>query len=194
MTVRAAHVLSGQMPVADQATATIAITNGVLRLDGVSAKLAGGTLSGHASLDASTPPTLAATARLADIVVDGPLTGAPVDLVAGRLDGTVDLTGTGYSPAGLLATLKGGVRLTVRDGTLAGLDAGRVLAVLNTATTAGPAPDAGRDSGRGGGCTARWRHAVHPVDDGWDDDAGDHVDQAAVTSRRRQVRSPPRAR
>ncbi|WP_158742097.1 AsmA family protein [Acidisphaera sp. L21] len=143
MTVRAAHVLSGQMPVADQATATIAITNGVLRLDGVSAKLAGGTLSGHASLDASTPPTLAATARLADIVVDGPLTGAPVDLVAGRLDGTVDLTGTGYSPAGLLATLKGGVRLTVRDGTLAGLDAGRVLAVLNTATTAGPAPDAG---------------------------------------------------
>jgi hypothetical protein len=140
VSLRAAHVLWGQAALADQAAVTIGVAGGIVRLDGMSAKIAGGTLSGRAALDASMPPKFSVSAKLADMAVDGPLTGLPMDLVGGHVDGTMDLSGTGYSPAGLLATLGGAMHLTVQDGTLAGVDAGRAMAELTTA--AGPAPDA----------------------------------------------------
>ena len=103
---------------------------GTLRLEDVAAKLAGGTLVGAASLDAATePPTLALQATLHEATIGGPITGLPLDIIAGQAEGDLKLTATGHSPAAMLATLDGRARIAVRDGTLLGFD----LAALDTA-------------------------------------------------------------
>ena len=87
--------------------------------------------------------------KLADVAVDGPLAATPLDLVAGHADAAIDVSGTGYSPAGVLATLSGSARATVREGSLVGLDAGHVLAALR-APQGAPAQQAVAEALRGG--------------------------------------------
>jgi AsmA-like protein len=122
-------------PIVQQASGTWNLAGGKLRLEDWAAKLAGGTLAGSASLDAaSEPPTLAVQATLRDATIAGPVTGLPIDIVAGHAEGDLKLTATGHSPAAMLATLDGGIRVAVRDGTLVGFD----LAALDTALGSAP--------------------------------------------------------
>ena len=128
--IQAGQLLWGLAPLATNARATVNAAGGTLRIDGLTAHVAGGTLAARLSLDAATPPHLAATGTLSDAGLDGPVAGTPVDLLAGHLDASADITATGYSPAGVLAALNGPVKLTVQNGELAGLDAAHILTLL----------------------------------------------------------------
>ena len=124
----AARVLPPFGPPLTQATATLRLNGGVLQLDQFQANVAGGRAEGGATLDAAAnPPAAAAQLRLAGVVLSGPLTGFPLDLIAGQMDGELDLQASGHSPAAMLATLSGSVRVGLRGGVLAGADLGAAL-------------------------------------------------------------------
>jgi uncharacterized protein involved in outer membrane biogenesis len=107
----------------ERAKTNLTLTAGVLRLDEVSARMEGGTLTGRMVLDASGPlPTLSLEASLAGATLTGPLLDLPIDITAGGLDATASLTATGHAPAALLASLDGGLRLHMQAGRLHGLD------------------------------------------------------------------------
>lgn len=79
---------------------------------------------------------------LTGAVVDGPVFGTALDVIAGVVDGAVDVSTTGYSPAALFAGLRGPVRVSLRNGALAGFDAGELLTVLQGVPANGAgAPD-----------------------------------------------------
>jgi uncharacterized protein involved in outer membrane biogenesis len=123
----AGQILFGLTPALHQFSATIALADGTLRVAGLSAKIGGGDLSGGFSLDASAePPAAALQAHVVGATVSGPLFQLPVDVTGGVTDATIALTASGHSPAALLATLGGEMRLSVRDGSLAGIDMDRV--------------------------------------------------------------------
>jgi len=144
--VEAGQVLLGLSPTLQRATATVSLAEGLLRIDGLSAKLGGGALTGSFSLDTKEePPTATVNVELAGAAVSGPLFDLPLDLSAGALDAALSLTAAGHSPAALLATLNGGVRLTVPHGVLSGID-------LDRAT--GDLPDSGVSSALSGGSMA----------------------------------------
>ncbi|MBV9736157.1 MAG: AsmA family protein, partial [Acidisphaera sp.] len=125
--VEAGHVLAGLAPVLEQAAATVVLSDGTLRLDGLTGRLGGGRLAGTLVLEAAAePPRLALQASLAGASVSGPSLDLPFDIVAGVLDGSLDLLATGHSPAALLATLGGRVRLAARSGALSGFDLSRL--------------------------------------------------------------------
>jgi uncharacterized protein involved in outer membrane biogenesis len=106
----------------------------MLRIEGLSARLGGGALGGSFSLDtAAEPPAATLDAQVTGAAVSGPLFDLPLDLTAGALDATVSLTAAGHSPAALLATLGGGVRLSVQSGMLAGIDLDRATGDLPAA-------------------------------------------------------------
>jgi hypothetical protein len=120
--LEAGHVLLGQVPALEQASGTLTVADGVLKLDHVTGKLADGTLGLNASLDThSEVPALAVDGKLTGAAIDGPLFDLPLDLMAGTLDGTAQLTATGHSPAALLATLQGDLGFSVSDGVLVGV-------------------------------------------------------------------------
>lgn len=120
-------------PIVQQASGTVSLGQGRLRLEDAAAKLADGTLSGSASLDASSePPALALQATLRDATIGGPITGLPLDIVAGHAEGDLKLTATGHSPAAMLATLDGRVHVAVRDGTMVGFDLAALDAALGS--------------------------------------------------------------
>jgi hypothetical protein len=131
LAIRAAHLLWGGAPQGDAASAHVSLLNGVLRLDDVAAHLAGGALAGRLTLDATAAPRLSASATLTNAVLDGPAFDAGLDVLAGAASGSMDVSATGYSPAALLASLQGSARASVRNGTITGLDAGRLLSVLS---------------------------------------------------------------
>ncbi len=126
--VKAGRVLLGLSPVLEAATATASLTGTALRLDGLTANAAGGRLTGHAVLTLTAPPTLAVTAALDGAAVQGAVLEQPFDILAGKVGATLALSGSGYSPAAMLATLSGTAQLTVQNGVMAGFDAPRALA------------------------------------------------------------------
>lgn len=137
VSVRAAHVLDGAAPLLDQASATLALRDGALRLDDVSARLGAGALTGAASLDAAAePPRLRAEAHLSGATVTGPVLGAPLDLVGGKLDGAISVQASGHSPAALLATLSGEAGARAAEGRVAGFD---LPALADALASGGPA-------------------------------------------------------
>jgi lysozyme family protein len=118
----AGHVLAGLLPVMEQATATVALAKGVLRIDALAGKVGGGTLSGLAILDSQAqPPSLAADLTIAGAAVGAPLFDLPLDIASGTLDLGVALSASGHSPAALLSTLSGQIQMQVRDGVLSGV-------------------------------------------------------------------------
>jgi uncharacterized protein involved in outer membrane biogenesis len=142
----ARQVLLGLSPALRRVTATLTLAEGRLRIEELSATLGGGALTGSFSLDTNAhPPAAALNAELAGAALSGPLFDLPLDLTAGALDASVALTAAGYSPAALLATLGGGLRLSVQNGMLAGID-------LDRAT--GDLPDAGVSTALSGGSMA----------------------------------------
>ena len=137
------HLLWGGAAPGDPASARLTLSGGALRLQDVTAHLAGGALAGQFSVDAAEIPHLHAAATLTGATLDGPVFGTALDLAAGRLDGSLDLTTSGFSPSALLAALQGSMRLTVHNGALSGLDAGQVLTVLQSVpASAASDPDA----------------------------------------------------
>jgi uncharacterized protein involved in outer membrane biogenesis len=125
--VKAREVLVDQQTVLGAVTASVALSAGVLRVDIAEARLGGGPASGQFRLDAAArPPVVRVEGRVAGAAIEGSLFGTPIDLAGGRVDAELRLDATGYAAAGLLASLGGQVRLTARDGTLAGVELGRI--------------------------------------------------------------------
>ena len=121
--LHAGHVLLGLSEGVEDASATIRLDENSLRIDDLRARLSQGALMGRIGIDGTSPPHLTGTATLSGAVIAGPLLDAPIDIPAGRLDATLDFAADGYSPAGLLATLRGTARAAVLSGVLDGLDA-----------------------------------------------------------------------
>ena len=121
--LEAATLAVGGAHWADAASADATLGGGVLRLDHVAARIAGGDASGSVLLDAAaTPPALRGRFALRDATVAGPLLGWPVDLAAGSLSLDGHAEATGYSGASWRATARGAVAVDVRAGTLTGID------------------------------------------------------------------------
>jgi hypothetical protein len=120
----AARLLLAQDPALTDATTTITLADGTLRLTDLRARLAGGALTGSLALATSPaqPPALSAELALRGARLAAPLFDLPLDLTGGTLDAALRLTAAGFSPAGLLASLDGEASLTARDGVLAGFD------------------------------------------------------------------------
>lgn len=145
----AARVLAGASVVLHKARGTLALSDGTLRLEGLTGQLAGGALALRASLD-STPasPLLAVQGTLTGAQLAGPLLNEPFDLTAGTLDAKVTLASQGFSPDGLLAGMTGTLSATVRGGALSGIDLpGVAAALLAPATPAEPALRKALDGG-----------------------------------------------
>ena len=140
VSLRAGQILFGLSPGLEHATCTVSLDQGALHVDGLNADLSGGHLTGQLTVDAAAPPHLTATAKLAGVALLGPLLGMPIDVSAGRLDASVDLSASGYSPASLLATLGFTGQATLHDGNLNGLDLDAALAALPATPPADPAP------------------------------------------------------
>ena len=138
--LEAGRVLAGLSPVAEHVTASLVLADRTLRIDRLSAGVAGGVLTGNVVLhvdaarvsaagsDGLASPTLSAAAVLKGATIASPIFDLPIDVEGGRLDGEISMRASGYSPAALLASLQGQVTLQVRKGRLAGLDLAQLAA------------------------------------------------------------------
>ena len=105
------------------ASMVLSVADGALRLEDFTARLDSGTVTGSLAFNATAdPPSLAVRAKLRDALVTGPLDDAPIDLLSGRADASVQLAASGYSPSAIMATLGGRGTLIVNDGRVAGFD------------------------------------------------------------------------
>jgi hypothetical protein len=130
LALEAARVEAAGELVLEGAATGLKLAGGTLRLEGAQARLGGGALKGALAVDgAAAPPRLALEATLADAIISGPLFGLPLDLGAGRVEGSASLAAEGHSMAAILATLAGDATVAVRDGVLVGFD----LAALQAA-------------------------------------------------------------
>ena len=120
--LEAARVLVAMAPTVTDLATDIDIHNGGLSLTELSAKLGGGTIALSAKLEPGDLPHVALQGRADGIVLPGPLLGGTLDLVAGTLNGTAALTGEGFSPAALTATLSGTGTLSVQNATVTGIE------------------------------------------------------------------------
>jgi hypothetical protein len=129
LTLEAAQVEAGGVT-AEAASASLRLADGKLRLERIRARIAGGTLDGALAIDVggAGPPRAALEMKLAEATLAAPLFGLPFDLAAGRGEVALRLTAQGHAPAGLLGTLEGSWRATLRDGVLTGLDLGAATA------------------------------------------------------------------
>ena len=149
--VDAGEVIAGGTPVLTQATSELGLEGGVLTAH-LSGQLLGGGMRGAMVLDAAAdPPKLAVSGQVSGLGIVGPVFGTPVDVVAGLVDGTFELSGAGFSPAALLATLSGTAAATVRDGEASGFDLEGAAAALEM--TGGAAVLAGARQALTGGRT-----------------------------------------
>ena len=129
--LEASQVLAGLSPFLQQASGTVSLNAGVLRLEGFAAKLEGGALSGAVTLDSETaPPHLNADLALAGATPVGAVFELPLDLAGGTIDAHATISASGYSAAALLSTLSGTVTLHAHDGALLGVDLPRAGATL----------------------------------------------------------------
>ncbi len=129
--IDAAQVLLGQTPALQDLSADVVLRDGTLTIPRATGRLESGTVSGAAALVAdSEPPRLSVQAEVAGAALDGPALDTALDLTAGLVNAKLDLAAAGYSPAALLATMAGSATITVRDGTLSGLDIPAAAAAL----------------------------------------------------------------
>lgn len=95
------------------------------------ARLSGGTLQAMLRADTTAnPPALALEARLAGAVVTEALLGHLPDVTSGRADAMLALSATGHGPDAWRATLAGQGDVTIRDGTLQGVELAALAAAL----------------------------------------------------------------
>lgn len=113
----------GGSPDIRDASATLILADGVLRLDQFSGVLGTGSVSGNLTFDTTAdPPAMTVQAQLAGATITGPVADASLELLSGRADASLRLQANGYSPSAIVATLGGRATLTVTDGSLSGLD------------------------------------------------------------------------
>ena len=134
----AKQVLVDRAPMLTEASGTVSLADGVLRLDPFAAALAGGQLSGSLVATSADPPTLAVKLALANAAARGPGDGAPsgslpLDLIAGQVNAGLDLTAAGHSLAAMRATLSGSLTLDAANGVVGGFDLFRVTRATETA-------------------------------------------------------------
>ena len=148
--VTADSVLLAGVPTLTAASGELTLAAGRLRLADLSAQIAGGTLSGMADLaTAEQPPHLTLQLALRGASIDGALTGMPVDLVGGALDGSASLDASGHSVAALLATLRGEARVDVHSGVLRGISAAGLPPTLPDAAVAAALSGGGTEALQG---------------------------------------------
>lgn len=157
--IAAQSVRDGLAPLTGPASATVSLTNGVLRIEDLIAQLSGGAVSLQAELDtAAAPPALHVNLGMAGVALTGPLLDWPAEITAGTLDAGAELMATGYAPVTLLATLAGTAHAEVQNGTLAGLALEKL--------TGEPAGDAAAAALAGGSTTFKKFAAVAQIASG----------------------------
>jgi uncharacterized protein involved in outer membrane biogenesis len=129
--VTADRILVGPKPVASAARARLGVAEGVLGIGGFTARVAGGDLVASAAIDGlAAPPTVQADLALNGMAIEGAVTGAAIDLVAGTASARLRLSAAGYGMAALRATLQGRASLDVAHGVAQGFDLGRLGVAL----------------------------------------------------------------
>ncbi|MGK7865993.1 AsmA family protein [Falsiroseomonas sp. E2-1-a20] len=123
--------------IAEQASATLRLAEGRLRLENLRGRLAGGQFEATVTAEAPVglPPRLSLAGRLADATIGEKLFNVPVDIAAARGSLGFALEAVGHSAAALVGSLSGRAQLDLRDGVLAGFN-------LAAAATASALPDA----------------------------------------------------
>lgn len=111
------------LPMIEEATGQLRLTDGTLSLADGKGRMLGGSLGllGSIAPGADAPRTQLSL-TLADLAIEGPLLGGGLDLLSGRLSGALNLSASGHGPAAMRASLGGEGRLTLRGGALAGVD------------------------------------------------------------------------
>ncbi len=130
--VSAAAVSVGLRHVAGMAGLDVTTGGGKVRLQSLSAEMAGGRLAGQVDADLAAPRA-SASLRLTGAAVDGGLTGWPVDLESGTADLSLSLD----LAAGSLTQLSGTARAELRNASVAGFDMARLAAAASLHTKAG---------------------------------------------------------
>jgi uncharacterized protein involved in outer membrane biogenesis len=128
--VEAGEVLVGQTPSVQSLSAELALDDGGFRIPHLSAKLAGGEVSGTVQLNLTDTPRLRVSGAAKNVAIGGPLLGGTLDVTAGTLGAELELAGEGHSPAALLATASGSGRVQVQNGTATGFDLAAASAAL----------------------------------------------------------------
>lgn len=122
----AGAVMLGSDAILRDASAAITVANGAMRVERLTGKLDGGTLSGTGLFNtAASPPSLAMQAHIDGATIDEPALGTPIDLIGGTVKASLDLTASGYSPATIVSTLGGHLAIAATDGMVSGFDLSR---------------------------------------------------------------------
>ncbi len=159
--LEAAEVASPDLPMLHEVNLRLGLDGGRLVLDGLRARLGGGTLEGGLALDAAAqPPRFSASLGLSGATLSGPLFGTPIDIAAGQVEGQGRFAAHGHAPSALLATLAGEGRLGLSGGVLAGVAMGAVAGAAGLEDAA--AAEEGVRAGLDGGATA-----IDRLEGGW---------------------------
>ena len=127
--IRAQQVLVGLSPGLDEMRGALGWGGGGVRIEGVTARLAGGAIAGRAEFDTTAlPPVLTLDAKLDGAAPEGRVFDLPLDLEGGRIDGSLKVTASGSSPGALLATMTGEGRFSAVEGILHGVALGGLVA------------------------------------------------------------------
>lgn len=106
------------------------VKDGAFSLDGVVAKIGGGTAALSAKMQPGDLPHLALEGQTNGVGISGRVLGGTLDLVAGTLKSSFTLSSEGFSPAALVATLSGGGSATVESAGVVGFDVPAVQEAL----------------------------------------------------------------
>ncbi len=117
------RLILGEGPVFQDVSAALSVANGVLRLDGITARFGSGRLSGDLSCNAAIdPPSISLHANFGDVSATSLPDAARFGLLSGNGDANVAFAASGFSPAALLSTLHGRLDVVLHDGSVAGFD------------------------------------------------------------------------
>ncbi|MBE9603616.1 AsmA family protein [Acetobacteraceae bacterium H6797] len=111
------------LPPLEDAAGSLRLTDGALSIADGKGRFSGGSIGfGGGITPGADTPRSQMTLNLTDVVLDGGFFDTPLDISGGRLSGSVTLSALGYSPAAMVASLSGDLRLSLRDGMLEGVD------------------------------------------------------------------------
>ncbi|MDW8445467.1 MAG: AsmA-like C-terminal region-containing protein [Acetobacteraceae bacterium] len=149
--LRAGEVRAAEERIVERVEAAFEVADGVVSLSRLAALRGSGAIAARGRYD---PRAGRAEAEIeADRArLEGPLFGLPVDVAAGRLSATARLSAVGRSPFALVGGIEGEASLTLAEGSLIGIDLGRVARALAGAVPRGRALDEVR-AGLSGGTT-----------------------------------------
>ncbi|WP_198669106.1 AsmA family protein [Elioraea thermophila] len=127
--LRAREVHAAGERLLESAEGALEVADGALTLSRLVAARGDGTISLRGRYD---PPQgrLELEAEADRLPFDGPLFGLAIDVAGGRLSGLARLSAAGRSAVSLLGAVEGEAAVTVAEGTLIGIDLGRVTRAL----------------------------------------------------------------